>query len=48
MVGVNGLFSVLGVNYRVLSTKYGMNLNIMKVWNERCSNEKEIISQRIV
>ncbi len=41
---VNGLYSVLGANYRVLCTKYGMNLNnIMKVWNERCANEKEII-----
>ncbi len=27
MIGVNGLYSVLGANYRVLSTKYGMNLN---------------------
>ncbi len=43
MMGVNGLYSVLGANYRVLSTKYGMNLNnIMKVWNERCGNEEEI------
>ncbi len=24
-VGVNRLYSVLGANYRVLSTKYGMN-----------------------
>ncbi len=32
MMGVNGLYSVLGANYRVLCTKYGMNLNnIMKV-----------------
>ncbi len=39
MMGVNGLYSVLGTNYRVLCTKYGMNLNnIMKVWNERCAN----------
>ncbi len=37
MMGVNGLYSVLGVNYRVLSTEYGMNLNnIMKVW-EMCN-----------
>ncbi len=44
MVGVNGLYSVLGANYSVLCTKYGMNLNnIMKVWNERCTNEEEII-----
>ncbi len=44
MMGVNGLYSVLGANYRVLSTKYGMNLNnIMKVWNKRCANEEEII-----
>ncbi len=28
-MGVNGLYSVLGVNYRVPSTKYGMNLNIV-------------------
>ncbi len=27
MMGVNGLYSVLGANYIVLSTKYGMNLN---------------------
>ncbi len=29
----------------MLSTKYGMNLNnmIMKVWNQRCANEEEII-----
>ncbi len=40
----HGLYSVLGANYRMLSTKYGMNLNnIMKVWNERCANEEEII-----
>ncbi len=40
MMGVNGLYSVLGANYRLLCTKYGMNLNnIMKVWNERCANE---------
>ncbi len=44
MMGVNGLYSVLGANYRMLCTKYGMNLNkIMKVWNERCANEEEII-----
>ncbi len=46
IMGVNGLHSVLGANYhyRVLSTKYGMNLNnIMKVWIERCANEEEII-----
>ncbi len=44
MTGVNGLYSVLGANYRVLSTKYGMNLNnIIKVWNERCANEEGII-----
>ncbi len=37
MMGVNGLYSILSANYRVLCTKYGMNLNtIMKVWNERC------------
>ncbi len=44
MMGVNGLYSVLGANCRVLSTKYGMNLNnIMNVWNEKCANEEEII-----
>ncbi len=44
MVGVNGLYSVLGANYRVLCTKYGMNLNnIMKVWNKRCVNDEDII-----
>ncbi len=44
MMGVNRLYSVLGANYIVLSTKYGMNLNnIMKIWNERCANEEEII-----
>ncbi len=44
MMGVNGLYSVLGANYRVLCTKYGMNLNnIMKVWNARCTNEEDII-----
>ncbi len=32
MMGVNGWYSVLGANYRVLCTKYGMNLNhIMKI-----------------
>ncbi len=29
MMGVNGLYFVLGANYRVLSTKCGMNLNII-------------------
>ncbi len=44
MMAVNGLYSVLGANYRVRNTKYGMNLNnIMKVWNERCATEEEII-----
>ncbi len=44
MMAVNGLYSVLGANYWVLCSKYGMNLNnIMKVWNERCANEEEII-----
>ncbi len=44
MMGVNGLYSVLGANYRVLSTKYGMNLNnIMKIWNNICANVEEII-----
>ncbi len=44
MMGVNRLYAVLGANYRVLSTKYGMNLNkIMKECNERCANEEEII-----
>ncbi len=42
MMGVNGLYSVLGANYRVLCTKYCMNLNnIKKVSNERCANEKD-------
>ncbi len=27
MVCVNGFYSVIGANYRVLSAKYGMNLN---------------------
>ncbi len=27
----------------MLSTKYGMNLNIMKVLNERCANDEQII-----
>ncbi len=41
---MNGLHSVLDSHYRVLITKYSMNLNnIMKVWNERCSNKEEII-----
>ncbi len=32
MMGMNGLYYVLGANYRVLCTKYGMNLyNIMMV-----------------
>ncbi len=36
MMGMNRLYSVLCANYRVLCTKYGMNLNnIMKVWNEK-------------
>ncbi len=44
MMGVNGFYSVLAANYRVLCTKYGMNLNnIMKVWNEICANEEDII-----
>ncbi len=44
MMGVNGLYSVLVANYRVLCNKYGMNLNnIMKMWNEKCANEEEII-----
>ncbi len=44
MICVNGLYSVLGTNYRVLFTKYDMNLNnIIKVWNERCANEEGII-----
>ncbi len=44
MMGVNGLYSVLGVNYRVLCTKCSMNLNnVMNVWNGRCISEKEII-----
>ncbi len=44
MIGVNGLYSGLGANYKVPSTKYGMHLNnIMKVWNERCANEEDII-----
>ncbi len=44
MMVVNGLYSVLGANYRVLYSKYGMNLNnIMKVWNETCANEEDII-----
>ncbi len=46
MMGVNGLYSVLGANCRVICTKYGMKLNnIMKVWNERCANEEDIISK---
>ncbi len=46
MMGVNGLYSVLGANYKVLCTKYGINLNnIMKVWNERCANGEDIIGK---
>ncbi len=41
---INGLYSVLGTNYRVLCTKYCMNLNnIMKVCIERCATGEEII-----
>ncbi len=44
MMGVNGLYSVLGANYIVLCTKYGMNLhNIMKVLNERCAKRKTLL-----
>ncbi len=47
MVGVNGFYSVLAANYRVLSTKYGINVNntimTMKVWNQRCVIKEEII-----
>ncbi len=44
MMGVNGLYSVLSANYRVLCTKYGMNVNnIMKVRNEKCKSKEEII-----
>ncbi len=44
MMGVKGLYSVLGANYRVVCSYCGMNLNnIMKVWNERCANEEDII-----
>ncbi len=35
MVVLNGLYSILGANYRVLSNKYGMNSNnIMTVWKD--------------
>ncbi len=44
MMGVNGLYCVVGANYRVLCTKYGLNLNnTMKVWNERSAHEEYII-----
>ncbi len=43
-MGVIGLYSFLGANYRLLCTKYGMNLyNVMNVWNERYVIKKEII-----
>ncbi len=46
MMDVKGFYSGLGANYRVLSTKYCMNLNnVMKVWNGRCANEKKIIGK---
>ncbi len=44
MMGVKGLYSVLRANYRAPCTKYGMNLNnIIKVCNERCATDEEII-----
>ncbi len=43
-ISVNGLYSILSANYRVLCTKYGMNLNnILNVWNERYATEEKII-----
>ncbi len=39
-LAINGLYSVLGPNYRVQCTKYG---NMVKVWNDRCANEEESI-----
>ncbi len=44
MMGVNGLYSVLDANYRVLCIKCGMNLNNIKnIWNERCAIDEDII-----
>ncbi len=43
MVGVNGLDFYLCANYRVLCTKYGMNLiSIMKVWNKKFANVRHV------
>ncbi len=46
-MGVNGLHSVLGANYKVLCSKYDMNLNNIMVWNERCANEEGIIRKQV-
>ncbi len=44
MMGVNGLYSVLGDNYRVLSTKYGIKYNnIMKVWMKDVLMTKKLL-----
>ena len=44
MMGVNGLYSVLGANYRILCTKYNMNVNnVRNAWSEKCVIQEEII-----
>ncbi len=41
---VNGLYSILGANYRVLCTKYDMNVNkVMNIWSEQCVVEEESV-----
>ena len=43
-IGVNGLQSIMGNNYRLLRSKYDMNENNVKgSWNVNCMNESEVI-----
>ena len=43
-MGVNGIYSIMGNNYRLLRSKYDMNENNVKgSWNVKCMNESEVI-----
>ncbi len=43
-MGVSGTYSIMGINYRLLISKYGMNENNVKgSWNVKCMDENDVI-----
>ena len=43
-MGVNGLHSIIGGNFRVMKARYDMDVsNVFKMWKDKCDEESEHI-----